>query len=204
MHLGTCFNLYLVNELSKNPSTKITYFVIYLVSFQAIATFSVAMTKPDVRKAVLRCTSENTELGSDDENPSSNLGNRSHRSKNSSYLRASSIQSSEHRRSSLTFMSRSYHEPSSSSDWRFLKAAGVNTFKPKSERMVEEESHEDEEFKTLSIISPSFLQDPIFIQEETQKDGDGKDSSKKDIEDNDTSCIETTDVEISRITTTMK
>ncbi|GFH61285.1 hypothetical protein CTEN210_17761 [Chaetoceros tenuissimus] len=204
--------LYLIDELSKNPSTQIRYFIIYLVSFQAIATFSVAMTKQDVRKAVLPCASENTELANDDENPPISLEYRTLRSKSSSYLRASSMQSSNNRRSSLNFMSRSDHGPSSS-DWRSLKASGVKTIKKKSERMSAEEPLQEEELKTVSTISPSVPQDSIIedqllgnvsispsspeehmIEDESHEDDEEKDRNKIDVEDNEPSRIETMDV----------
>ena len=157
--------LYLIDELSKDPSTHIRYFVIYLVSFQAIATFSVAMTKQDVRKAVLACGSDNTELAHYDENRLSSLEHGSLRSMSSSNLRASSMMSSEHRRSSLNLMSRSNHGPSSSSDWRSLKASGVYTIKKESEGMAKKEPLEEEELETTSISLHSSPKDPLLEDE---------------------------------------
>lgn len=208
-----CLILYLIDELSKDPSTHIRYFVIYLVSFQAIATFSVAMTKQDVRKAVLACASDNTELTHYDENRLSSLEHRSLRSMSSSNLRASSMMSSERRRSSLNFMSRSNHEPSSSSDWRSLKASGVYTIKKESDGMAEEEPLEEEELQTTSISLPSSPKDPLMedeslrhvsispspleeyaIEKESHEDDEEKDSNKKDAKHNKLSSIEFTDV----------
>ena len=123
------------------------------------------------------------------------------------------MMSLERRSSSFNFMSRSNHEPSSSSDWRSLKASGVYTIKKESDGMAKKEPLEEEELQTTSISLPSSPKDPLMedeslrhvsispspleeyaIEKESHEDDEEKDSNKKDAKHNELSSIEFTDV----------